>query len=86
MPESPTACLAAQGFEPHAISLTSERGGELAVEFSSVVNDSVRLNEVSVKTLDTKTQVSFPSWLYSVLPHTDVLGGQQAPGNDGNCA
>ena len=41
MPESPTACLLAQGFEPHAISLTLGKREELAAEFSSVVNDSI---------------------------------------------
>lgn len=87
MPESPTACLLAQGFEPHAISLTSERGKnwQLSSALWSMIQ-LIRLNEILVKTVDTKVQVSFPSWSYSVLSHTDVLGGQQVPGDDGKCA
>lgn len=51
------------------VSLTAGRG-ELETKLSPVANDSVMLNEVSVKTLDTKAQVHFPGWQYSAYCHT----------------
>lgn len=74
MPESPTACLVAQDFEPHAISLTSERGKWWLSSTLWSMTQSISLNEIWVKTLDTKAQVSCPSWEYSALSHTDVPG------------